>query len=41
MLRMPEPDRMTLNRRCENVAALWAILPDEGAIDDPASLRPY
>jgi len=40
-LRMPEPDAATLARRDEIVAALRAIVPGEGVIDDPAALRPY
>lgn len=40
-LRMPEPDLRTLSRRREIVAALRAIVPGEGVIDDADSLRPY
>jgi glycolate oxidase len=38
---MPEPDAATLARRDEIVAALRAIVPGEGVIDDPDGLRPY
>ena len=40
-LRMPTPDQAVLDRRAEIVAALRAIVPGEGVIDDPAELRPY
>jgi glycolate oxidase len=40
-MHMPEPDRETLSRRAEIVAALRAIVPGEGVIDDPDELRPY
>ena len=40
-LRMPEPDSRTLQQRDTIVAALRAIVPGEGVIDDPAELRPY
>lgn len=40
-LKMPEPDRRTLQQRDTIVAALRAIVPGEGVIDDPAELRPY
>lgn len=40
-LRMPTPDQAVLDRRTEIVAALRAIVPGEGVIDDPAELRPY
>lgn len=40
-LRMPEPDQATLAGRKEIVAALRRIVPGEGVIDDPDSLRPY
>jgi glycolate oxidase len=38
---MPTPDQAVLDRRAEIVAALRAIVPGEGVIDDPAELRPY
>jgi len=38
---MPAADSRTLSRRAEIVAALRAIVPGEGVIDDPAELRPY
>ncbi|WP_374651988.1 FAD-binding protein, partial [Rhizorhabdus sp.] len=38
---MPEPDGRTLQQRGAIVAALRAIVPGEGVIDDPAELRPY
>ena len=40
-LTMPEPDAATLARRAEIVAALRAIVPGEGVIDDADALRPY
>lgn len=40
-LRMPSPDLATLARRREIVAALRAIVPGEGVIDDPDGLRAY
>ena len=40
-LTMPVPDQATLDRRAEIVAALRAIVPGEGVIDDPNALRPY
>ncbi|GGC59892.1 FAD-linked oxidase C-terminal domain-containing protein [Chelatococcus reniformis] len=40
-LRMPEPDAAVIARRGEIAAALRAIVPGEGVIDDPAMLRPY
>jgi glycolate oxidase len=38
---MPPPNADTLARRGEIVAALRAIVPGEGVIDDPEALRPY
>jgi glycolate oxidase len=38
---MPPPDQDTLSRRAEIVAALRAIVPGEGVIEDAARLRPY
>ena len=38
---MPVPDGAVLSRRGEIVAALRAIVPGEGVISDPASLRAY
>ena len=38
---MPTPDAATLARRDEIVAALRAIVPGEGVIDDPDGLLPY
>jgi len=38
---MPEPNKKTLSRRLEIVAALRAIVPGEGVIDKPAELTPY
>ncbi|UVO50593.1 FAD-binding protein [Sphingomonas sp. SUN019] len=40
-LTMPTPDAAVLARRAEIVAALRAIVPGEGVIDDPDLLRPY
>ena len=40
-LKMPEPDRGVLAHRDEVVAALRAIVPGEGVIDDPDGLRSY
>jgi glycolate oxidase len=38
---MPTPDEKVLARRKEIVAALSAIVPGEGVIDQPDCLRPY
>ena len=38
---MPAPDRRVLDRREEVVAALHAIVPGEGVIDDETGRRPY
>lgn len=38
---MPRPDEGILSRRKEIVAALRAIVPGEGVIDNPAGLKPY
>ena len=38
---MPVPDGAVMSRRGEIVAALRAIVPGEGVISDPASLRAY
>ncbi len=38
---MPKPDEATLARRAEIVAALRAIVPGEGVIDNIDGLRPY
>ncbi|WBX84433.1 FAD-binding protein [Sphingosinicella microcystinivorans] len=40
-IRMPEPDEAVLARRGEIVAALRAIVPSEGVIDDVDALCPY
>jgi glycolate oxidase len=40
-LLMPKPDEETLARRGEIVAAMRAIVPSEGVIDDVDGLRPY
>ncbi|MEI9852513.1 MAG: FAD-linked oxidase C-terminal domain-containing protein [Sphingomonas sp.] len=40
-LAMPPPDEATLSRRAEIVAALRAIVPGEGVIDDADRLRAY
>ncbi len=40
-LKMPRPDQGVLARRGEVAAAMRAIVPGEGVIDDPVSLRPY
>ena len=40
-LKMPPPDEQTIARRAEIAAALSAIVPGEGVIVDPDSLRPY
>jgi glycolate oxidase len=41
MLKMPEPDAATLAQRHEIVAALKSIVPGEGVIDEPRSMRVY
>jgi glycolate oxidase len=38
---MPEVDAGTIERRDQIAAALRAIVPGEGVIDDPTGLRPY
>lgn len=38
---MPKPDAATMARRAEIVAAMRAIVPGEGVIDDMDALRPY
>ena len=38
---MPDPDQAVLARRAGIAAALRAIVPGEGVIDDPDALRPY
>jgi glycolate oxidase len=40
-MEMPTPDIAVMARRSEIVAALRAIIPGEGVISDPASLRPW
>jgi glycolate oxidase len=40
-LTMPLPDEGVLARRREIVAALRAIVPGEGVIDDPDAMRPF
>ncbi|HWW65227.1 MAG TPA: FAD-linked oxidase C-terminal domain-containing protein [Sphingomonadaceae bacterium] len=40
-LRMPDPDQAVLARRAGIVAALRAIVPGEGVIDDPEALSVY
>ncbi|OJY67934.1 MAG: FAD-binding oxidoreductase [Sphingobium sp. 66-54] len=40
-IRMPEPDPSVLARRAEIVAALRGIVPGEGVVSEPASLRAY
>ena len=40
-LSMPVPDEQTISRRGEIIAALRAIVPGEGVIDDEECLRPY
>ena len=40
-MKMPEPDQGVIARRDEIVAALRAIVPGEGVIDNAAELRPY
>jgi len=40
-VRMPEPDQNVIARRADIAAALRAIVPGEGVIVDPASLRVY
>ncbi len=40
-LKMPEPDRATLARRDEIIAAMRAIVPGEAVISTEAELRPY
>ncbi|MEQ8251017.1 MAG: FAD-linked oxidase C-terminal domain-containing protein [Oceanibaculum nanhaiense] len=40
-MQMPEPDKATLARRGEIVAALRAIVPGEGVIDAPEEMKPY
>src|SRR5438552_12271380 len=38
---MPAPDEATLAKRDRIIAAMRAIVPGEGVIGDPDSLRPY
>lgn len=38
---MPEPDPETLAKRTRIVAAMRALVPGEGVIDDPDGLRPW
>ena len=40
-LKMPEPDGGILARRQEIVAAMRAIVPGEGVIDDESAMRPF
>jgi len=40
-IRMPDPDSTVLARRAEIVAAMRAIVPGEGVIDDADALRVY
>jgi glycolate oxidase len=40
-MRMPEPDQSVMARRAEIVAGLSAIVPGEGVISSPDSLRVY
>jgi glycolate oxidase len=40
-MKMPEPDQGVLARRAEIVAALRAIVPGEGVIDNQDALRPF
>ena len=40
-MRMPVPDQKVIARRADIAAALRAIVPGEGVIVDPASLRAY
>ena len=40
-LKMPAPDQHVIARRAEIGAALRAIVPGEGVIEDPDGLRPY
>src|SRR5690349_1023173 len=40
-MRMPELDKQVLLQRDEIVAALRAIVPGEGVVDDAAALRPF
>ena len=40
-LKMPAPDQDKIARRAEIAAALRAIVPGEGVIEDPDGLRPY
>ncbi len=40
-MEMPAPDMAVMARRSEIIAALRAIIPGEGVISDPASLRPW
>ena len=40
-LKMPAPDQHVIARRAEIAAALRAIVPGEGVIEDPDGLRPY
>jgi glycolate oxidase len=40
-MRMPEPDQAVMARRAEIVAGLSAIVPGEGVISSPDSLRVY
>ena len=40
-LKMPAPDQHVIARRAAIAAALRAIVPGEGVIEDPDALRPY
>ncbi len=40
-MRMPEPDRQVLARRCEIVARLRELVPGEGVIDEEVERRAY
>ncbi len=40
-IQMPKPDQAILARRAEIVAALKAIVPGEGVVDDETEMRPF
>ena len=40
-IQMPNPDPGILSKRAEIVAALKAIVPGEGVVDDPTEMKPF
>ena len=40
-IQMPKPDPVILSKRDEIVAALKAIVPGEGVVDDPTEMKPF